>query len=157
MTENKILEIVETGSGPIATIFVVIVILTLIILKRQKKKYYSIPVKTTVGRLIKTSDYVADTIAEYAEQRQSSTVGQYEYYINGKKYTKNVKTSYGGSLKDQINVYYRKGQSDASLDQNVTPPTGRNLALVFHFAVFCPVLAAAVWVLMKLVIEKVLS
>ncbi len=145
------MEIVQAGSVPIACIFALLVLVTVIIIKRQNRKFYSIPVKSTTGHLIKSTDYVADTTAEYAEQRQASTVGRYEYYIDGKKYTREVKTGYGGVLKDQITIYYRKGNSDASLDPNVTPSMGRNLFLVFHFAVICPLLAAAIWTLLKLI------
>ena len=149
MNESGIIESIQAGSGAIAGIFFAIVVLSVIIMKIRKKAFYKIPVKTTVARLIKTTDYMSDTTAQYAEQRQGYTVGKYEYSIDGKKYKIQLKTGYGGSLKDQITLYYRKGHQDISTNQNVTPSDRRSLLLVVYFAVICPVLAGAIWLLLK--------
>lgn len=149
MSLDDIMEIVESGSAAIFCIFIGIVIATVIILKRKRRKYGSIPVKTVTARLVKTADYVGDASAETAEHRQSYTTGRYEYWLDGKRHTKTIKTAYGGSLKNEITLYYKKGNRDVSLDANVIPSSGGYLFLVFYFAVICPALAGGVWVLFK--------
>ena len=63
MKESGIIESIQAGSGAIAGIFFAIVVLSVIIMKIRKKAFYKIPVKTTVARLIKTTDYMSDTTA----------------------------------------------------------------------------------------------
>ena len=149
MTVNELIEGIQTNTFPIVFVFAGIITISLLVLKRKKKRYESIPTKIVFGQLIKTTDYIGDTTADYSDYRQSFTVGKYEYWIDGKKYIKEIKTAYGGELKDKIPIYYKKGKSDASLEPNVTSPVCGKLLLVVYFAIVCPVLTVAVWIALK--------
>ena len=151
MSSMELTAAIESGKNAVFAIYVVLVFLTVLVIRRQNKVFARIPVKTTLAHLVKRTDFIGDSSAEYFEQRRASTVGKYQYAINGKTYTMQIQTAYGGSLQEELVLYYKKGHGDVRTTPNVTPSSGSNLYLVFHFALVCPILAGGIWLLIHTV------
>lgn len=156
LSSPDLISIIQSGAVVIFLLFGGLVAVSIVVIKRWNRSYLKTPTQTVTAQLIRTDDYEGNPSEQFAEHRQSYSVGKYAYLLGGKQHVFRLKGAYGGFFANTITLYYKKGKRDIGTDPNVTVPTGRTLLFVLWFAIACPALAGAIWLLLYTIIKAIL-